>query len=375
MVRMTSKFTLKPDIIVYAAVCNAFEKAERWRQTSRLLSALHHHSCEPDRALWNSAATACVAGRQWRDTLQIIREQLVTSAQVADAVAATAALQAATTGTRWSLALVLARPADADLPFYQAKLQAMQGQKEVVPDMDSMAGLLRAAGRRLAGMAAPALDLGMEVEAIEVLHGQGHLTEDLLAASRRLLAPASSALARLRSCSDDTAASTLQRQWGLGSVLSDEVLQTTDGSERCRHLGASRRWLAGARHQARACVSAAEDVSEPAPPSRPATRWLGCIAAGSLYKGADVLGLPSLAIRRWALGHRAASGGFVEEGRLLEVFVDHDRSQHAERRALLLLLQLLLQESVCETETMRVARTGLVPKRSPAQHMLPRRYW
>eukprot|EP00439_Symbiodinium_sp_Y106_P065370 s319_g10.t1 len=125
MVRMTSKFTLQPDIIVYAAVCNAFEKAERWRQTSRLLSSLHHQSCEPDRALWNSAR-----GRQWRDTLHMLREQLVTSTQVADAVAATAVLQAATTGTRWSLALVLARPAVADLPFYQAKVEAMKGQKD-----------------------------------------------------------------------------------------------------------------------------------------------------------------------------------------------------------------------------------------------------
>jgi len=121
----------------------------------------------------------------------------------------------------------------------------------------------------------------------------------------------------------------LQQQPTLGNVVTMEILA------KLGQIG-QQNWLPLARLRTRRELSATVASPDDDPQAKELPAWCQAWVA-SKANGAPAAGTDLLACRDRAVGH----GSMAKHQWVLPVFVEHDRSFHAERQALLLLLQRL----------------------------------
>ncbi|CAJ1456201.1 unnamed protein product [Effrenium voratum] len=297
---------VQPSLMLYGTTVSALEKNERWRRAVQLLRDLHREGLEAELVTCNSAISACEKGGAWPWATQLLTEEMLRKDLECDEISFNAAISACK--DQWLVASLCLEAMQLwslqpGVVTYQVLLPAMEAGGGFVPQ-----GLWPSEPRR-------------QVEALELLEATGGVP---------VLAPAKFAkmvyLPRLFPALRQLAAGSsapggprlhepqLEQHFSLGALFTSAALQDLD-------MDRSSPWLGSARNFAwKALRSSGSSVVTAAEPS----------AAGiAAWVSQTLASRPS----RW-------SGGFGAEafGPPWPIFVEHDRSQHAERGMLQLLL-------------------------------------
>lgn len=185
------------------------------------------------------------------------------------------------------------------------------------------------------GLASSGQDYGQAIAACEALAWWGRLAcEDRAAFGRRVYAPA---VGRLRPCAAGGAGlgggfflvdGELEKRFSLG-VLCSSALRELE-------LGEVGAWRLAAQKAARRRQGVVEGGLEMEPSAQAVLAWSACWLTTGAFRVGKVWGV----WRSQPSGVEAPRGA-EHWGRLRPVFADHDRSGHAERRALLRILEVL----------------------------------
>ena len=389
---------LMPDTISYSAALSACEKCREWERTLQLLAQMRQRGVPLDAVSCSAAISACRNGQEWGRALDVLQEMRLQGIKL-DAIAFNAAISACDSGFQWERALLLlaemtSRRISPTVVTCNAAISACErGQRlqealEVMDDMQRaglqadvvtfgaaisacsggqawsrVLALLEEMGRlsvepdlvvqsavahtcTLAGSvdsAPEVLDsLGCRVTelleplkateganpfavAVELLDQHGRLGQATAEAYRSsVYGMALPCLWRAcrplkRGGREPLLGAALERQSCLGAAATGEALATL---QLARRGG----WRPGAQRSAFAASLAAEGLES-----------LDELAAKGIavWVAAALSGVGSLGLRGRPFGHNA---GLPRGGALVPVFVDHDRSLHAERRRLILML-------------------------------------
>ncbi|CAE7710897.1 unnamed protein product [Symbiodinium sp. CCMP2456] len=330
----------RPDITPYNAVISACaaDGCNGWQMAVQLFSeALHTLHLSVDVLTGSSVIAACAEAREWRPALQLLKELQQEGVRLNIKVY-NAAVTAAS--ERPLIALQVVEEIDdshlePDVLTYMPPAEAiadngfppLQQQSQFAEVLASLVKATESALRESASQCAPtvlALDLLTDSGCFQACHGALQAQ-----ACRLILGPARPRLQNLMDASERREGHenealrdpVLERHFSMGSMLTDEVLASS--------FPAGAAWRRPAVHQARSALQLCEEEVSFAGSvvSRGISAWSGCS-----------LQCPS--VTDFGLRGRLCAFGEADPDfrRLAPILVEHDRSQHAERQAMLLLL-------------------------------------
>ncbi|CAE7838544.1 EMB2654 [Symbiodinium sp. CCMP2592] len=362
----------RTDLVIFSAAISACEKGRKWQEALQLLRmALQRF--RPDMTPYNAVISACAAdGRNaWQMAVQLFSEAALHLS--VDVLTGSSVIAACAEAREWQPALQLLkdlqqRRVELNIKVYNAAVTAASERPlialQVVEEIDDshlepdvltcmppaeaiadygfppsqrqsqftevLASLVKATESALcesASQYAPtvlALDLLTDSGCFQACHGALQAQ-----ACRMILGPARPRLQGLMDASERREGHenealrdpVLERHFSMGSMLTDEVL--------ARSFPAGAAWRRPAAHQARSALQLCEEEVSfwGSVFSRGIAAWSGC-------------SLQSPAVSDFKLRGRLCAFGEADPDfrRLAPILVEHDRSQHAERQAMLLLL-------------------------------------
>ncbi|CAE7771169.1 MRL1, partial [Symbiodinium sp. CCMP2592] len=301
---------VRPSAMIFGATISAMEKQSRWRSgIELLLRGLSVQGVEANLVTCNSAMSACEKANAWPWATELLGEEMLRKRMACDEISFNAALGACRPEWRAAGLCLQAMQeqrlgGDAVTAAALWPMVELSGQFAPLPPL--LRGLLSESSER------------RQVEALELLEASGMLSEDALAnfagAYAGRLLPALQQLSS-SSWSGPAVGDTrlhlpaLERSFSLGRHFTEEALEAL-----C--LASSPCWLPTARCRSREALLASESLAASA--TEPVAAAIAAWASQTLSRH----GLPP----RYTAGF-----GTAEVGAPLPVFVEHDRSQHAER--------------------------------------------
>ncbi|CAJ1360941.1 unnamed protein product, partial [Effrenium voratum] len=336
------------------AALAACEKGWAWRHALALW--LRRAENAVDAVGCNSVCAALAGAELWRSALQALRLRRLET----DVVRYTTVLGSCPSSC-WPTSLELAavpRQGIAPNPLLRAALQGVlsahgwrrswqlladggSGDESLVAATEALCARVgpwvaaRLEKPLRAELKTPQEDYGQAIAACEALAWWGRLAcEDRAAFGRRVYAPA---VGRLRLCAAGGAGlgggfflvdGELEKRFSLG-VLCSSALRELE-------LGEVGAWRLAAQKAARRRQGVVEGGLEMEPSAQAVLAWSACWLTTGAFRVGKVWGV----WRSQPSGVEAPRGA-GHWGRLRPVFADHDRSGHAERRALLRILEVL----------------------------------
>jgi len=340
--------------VTFSAVLSACEKCLQWERAVALLGDMRVSLVQANRITYSATISACEKASQWTRALSFFGE-MQANELLPDTISWNAALSACDRGDQWTQALELwCKLRETWLePTYlacKAVVGACTGGEQHIRTrhmLDSLLSWLRA--EAWSATASASDDVGFAVEGLELLGWElplgVELTKVLL---KNIFRPSLLALQALtlRHESMHVQRASLERLAGLGAIFTRFSLSQVDGVAR------SHSWAA------RACSSARRGLRSVAAVATqdPVAQSLVAAAHGIFYLAPSSACAPSLLVQVpfRAVGYGDATDG----GHLVPVFVEHDRSPHCERQALLSLLASL-------NDKLRQCQAASVRKRQP----------
>eukprot|EP00929_Paragymnodinium_shiwhaense_P069364 TRINITY_DN34992_c0_g1_i1.p1 TRINITY_DN34992_c0_g1~~TRINITY_DN34992_c0_g1_i1.p1 ORF type:complete len:960 (+),score=218.02 TRINITY_DN34992_c0_g1_i1:166-3045(+) len=360
LLRGATSWQLTPNVHTYGAAMSSCEKAEEWETALLLLEEMAERSLEATLATCNAALSACEKGSQVHGAaalLQHMRQSQLTP----DIISYNAAVTACSRSGNWQMAAWFLEEMAADL--VEADVVTLENAWNAIVFSDALSAddsfdmacalasgvvtkltlwlrllLLgdkaRITAQREQWYTSRENPAGSAVQAVECLQSEDAVEAATMAAFRRLVhAPSAGRLNSLRAGHSNDAEGgqltdgVLERQFSLGADGTAAVLTL------CKDTAVPQRpWDVEACFALRAALLDANFE----PSFEPSTAF---IAAQLRFAASDAVAASSRG-RLFGCGiPDDAAALTAAQARLRPVFVDHDRSMHAERQALLSLIE------------------------------------
>ncbi|CAE7750080.1 unnamed protein product [Symbiodinium sp. KB8] len=342
------KMQLAPNQVTFNAVIDACEQGLQWEVAVSMMPSMRLLRITPDVVSYTSTISACGQAQRWLDAIHLLGEALHLRLRT-NIMSLSSAISACEKAGQWQAALQLL--GKALWLFGQGQLQQTFGSELFAACASTISACetesSRGAAQTVPAMLARICQLLEEPEAqaqvltVEILSDFGALTGRALSIQRRRLRQNMLKQCRIL-CGYRSGWSVQRMAWRLhdpvlekesflGASLTQKLLQQLQLAS--TGDPAAEPWLPTARAAARTApaLTNSADVSEAEQRAKAISAWTGA-SLDAMVSEAHVSIQYRSRVHEW-------SWALDGEGSLVPVFVDHDRSPHAERQGLLRLLQ------------------------------------
>ena len=321
--------SLRPSVVTLSALVAVCEKGGQWQQALEVLRDMPRQRVRPGVVAYGAAISACGGAGRWDWSLHLLQELRLEALEPSE-VAYGAVLGACAQQEQWAQGLQILHDmrrghVGPNLVAYSAVLAGSRnaGRGEWLPDLLEAHGRCLASALRQGGPASSAPDVGIEVSAVQTLAEHGWLRCDVLGAFHRSVGIV--ALASVRGLLQGPAKRHdlgLARQSCLPASSTSLVIHLAGAAPQAQA------WSLKARRDSRRTL----DILQARPAQDPVANLIAAWTSGVVAVDAGAVAAGGFC--RSSHGRVGGLRGHLASERLVPIFVEHDRSAHAERHLL-----------------------------------------